>query len=602
MTDNTQATSVLEFRDCKAGLVTFGIIQIVLGIFCVLMVPLMLVGAVMASSHNVGSVAPMNARMMIPGLLFYVALAAWFLWMGVGSIQARRWARALLLVISWFWLISGILGIGFMLFTLPSLYDQVGKNGPMPQHISAVVRYFSIGFAGVFYIIIPGAFVLFYGSRHVKATCERRDPQVRWTDKCPLPDLAVSLMTGLWVVFMPVMGIYDWAVPFFGSILTGARGVAIILAMMVLLGYLALGFYRLNIRAWWCAVMATVLWGVSSGVTFSRVSMMDFYVKMNVPTPQLEMMKRVAGSLDSMMIPFCGLWLAIALAYLFFIRKYFMQHAGGNSCADAAIMVEPVPPPPLPPLSQTGTPSGGLAIASCVLGVLAVLLGIFVIGGIIGILGVILGVIHLTRSRSHRSLAGWGVGLSVIGSLMSVGVVILCFKLFSSLSATSFTPQQRHAGAVKELSDPNTPELNRFYALNQAAKDSLNMGNKEEARRYAEEQSRMLERYKGDWNYGNAVQDVNIVLGRIALMDGKLDEAKDHLLKAGNSPGSPQMNSFGPNMSLAKDLLEKGEKQVVLDYFKSCAKFWKMDAGRLAAWAKEVESGQTPDFGANLVY
>ena len=102
MTDNTQATSVLEFRDCKAGLVTFGIIQIVLGIFCVLMVPLMLVGAVMASSHNVGSVAPMNARMMIPGLLFYVALAAWFLWMGVGSIQARRWARALLLVISWF--------------------------------------------------------------------------------------------------------------------------------------------------------------------------------------------------------------------------------------------------------------------------------------------------------------------------------------------------------------------------------------------------------------------------------------------------------------------------------------------------------------------
>ena len=166
----------------------------------------------------------------------------------------------------------------------------------------------------------------------------------------------------------------------------------------------------------------------------------------------------------------------------------------------------------------------------------------------------------------------------------------------------AITPQQRYAQAVKTLSDPATPELNRFYALNGAAKEAFNQGKKEDARAYAEEQSRMLERYKGDWNYGNAVQDINIVLGRIAVSEGKLDDAKEHLLKAGNSPGSPQMNSFGPNMSLEKDLLEKGETQVVLQYFKQCAKFWRMDYGKLNAWAKQVESGQIPDFGANLVY
>lgn len=55
-------------------------------------------------------------------------------------------------------------------------------------------------------------------------------------------------------------------------------------------------------------------------------------------------------------------------------------------------------------------------------------------------------------------------------------------------------------------------------------------------------------------------------------------------------------------MSLAKDLLEKGEKQTVLEYFKKCAKFWKMDHGKLDSWAKQVESGETPDFGANLLY
>ncbi len=51
---------------------------------------------------------------------------------------------------------------------------------------------------------------------------------------------------------------------------------------------------------------------------------------------------------------------------------------------------------------------------------------------------------------------------------------------------------------------------------------------------------------------------------------------KKYLIAAGKSPGSPQMDSFGPNMTLAKDLLEKGERDAVLEYFMRCRKFWKM--------------------------
>jgi len=300
------------------------------------------------------------------------------------------------------------------------------------------------------------------------------------------------------------------------------------------------------------------------------------------------------------MVPLCGLWAAVALAYLFYVRRYLSRQDGGSAAAGTAPIAAPVPCPPLPPLPRSETASGGLAIASFVLGILAVMLGILVIGSFFGILGLILGIIHLVRSRSRRSLAGWGIALSIAGSLLATAVLVLCFKSFSSFPA--LTPQQRYNRTVRELSDPTTPECNRFYALNRAAKDAFNLGKKEEARAYAEEQSQMLERYKGDWNYGNAVQDINMVLGRIAVSEGKLDAAKEYLLKAGDSTGSPQMNSFGPNMSLAKDLLEKGEKQTVLEYFKKCARFWKMDYGKLDAWTKQVESGQTPDFGANLLY
>ena len=163
------------------------------------------------------------------------------------------------------------------------------------------------------------------------------------------------------------------------------------------------------------------------------------------------------------------------------------------------------------------------------------------------------------------------------------------------------TPQQRLDRATKKLAGAETQEQ-RFYALNDAAKESFVVGKIEDARKYAQELMALLPKFQGNWNYGNAVQDANLVLGRIAVQGGHVDEAKRHLIAAGNSSGSPQMNSFGPNMSLAKDLLEKGEREVVLEYFELCRKFWEMDNGRLNDWSQEVKAGKIPDFGANLVY
>ena len=62
------------------------------------------------------------------------------------------------------------------------------------------------------------------------------------------------------------------------------------------------------------------------------------------------------------------------------------------------------------------------------------------------------------------------------------------------------------------------------------------------------------------------------------------------------------MNSFGPNMSLALDLLEKGERDAVLEHFMRCRKFWKFHPEKLDEWMQEVMAGKIPDFGANLMY
>jgi len=162
--------------------------------------------------------------------------------------------------------------------------------------------------------------------------------------------------------------------------------------------------------------------------------------------------------------------------------------------------------------------------------------------------------------------------------------------------------QKRQMKIVAGDLDAAKNPAERFYALNRAAKNALQAGKVEEAQTLANELLLMTRTRTNDWNYGNAIQDSNQVLGRIALSKGDVEEAKKRLLASADSEGSPQMNSFGPNMQLAKELLVKGEKDVVLEYFDRCSAFWKMGAERLVAWSESVSKGQTPEFGANLDY
>ncbi len=331
MTDYEETLQSSDFKDMKTGLMVFGILQIILGGFCALMVPFMVFGMIASAFLDKSSAAAMSPTMMIPAVLFYVLLAAWCISMGIGSIKARRWARALLLVTSWIWLVGGIVGFIYLLLFMPDMFEKMGENEQMPAGAALIAKYVVMVFMAVFYVIIPTVLILFYGSKNVKATCEFRDTKVRWTDKCPLPVLALSLMFGFWAVSMLSMGLYGWTIPFFGFILSGVKGAAVVLVAMLLLVYVAWGTYRLTIKGWWCAVLLVVGWSVSAVVTFSRVSMLDYYEKMNFPEQQLDAIKQYSIPQGNSMVLFCGLWLVGFLGYLLYTRRYFVRSAEQES-------------------------------------------------------------------------------------------------------------------------------------------------------------------------------------------------------------------------------------------------------------------------------
>ncbi len=125
-----------------------------------------------------------------------------------------------------------------------------------------------------------------------------------------------------------------------------------------------------------------------------------------------------------------------------------------------------------------------------------------------------------------------------------------------------------------------------------------------EARQLALEYLDLAQSNTSDWNYGNAIHHANLLLGRIALRNGQREMAKTHLIAAGETPGSPQLNTFGPNMALAKELLEKGEYGIVLKYLQLCEMFWgKMfSEPKIKAWEDIIKNGKIPDFAAHLAY
>ena len=135
--------------------------------------------------------------------------------------------------------------------------------------------------------------------------------------------------------------------------------------------------------------------------------------------------------------------------------------------------------------------------------------------------------------------------------------------------------------------------------LTNLAKSAFAAGLNDEAKRIATD---MIDDDAQGWNRGNRIHHGNIILGQLAIIDGNIDEAKSRLLLAGKTEGSPQLNSFGPSMTLAKELLERGERDVVLDYFELCKKFWKSGDRNLKQWSDEVKANRIPQFGANLRY
>jgi len=91
------------------------------------------------------------------------------------------------------------------------------------------------------------------------------------------------------------------------------------------------------------------------------------------------------------------------------------------------------------------------------------------------------------------------------------------------------------------------------------------------------------------------VHEGHRILGHLELKAGDVEAAKKHLLEAGATPGSPSLNSFGPELTLANDLLAKGERDAVIEYLRLISRFWQGREDALESWIILIQGGKTPE-------
>jgi hypothetical protein len=309
-----------DHKDRSAALIAFGTLLILIGALLALVVPMSFLPVLMDQPSA-------SLKTSIASAMLYVALAGAFVWLGIGSIQAKRWARTLTLLLAWAWLIGGVLGAVTLVFVLPAVVKwivlQGGIAGNARTAYQAMIATVSAVF-GALFIALPGIIILFYRSENVRATVAARDPRLSWTERRPEPVVVLSLSHAVMAYLLVFNGLmYHWTVPLFGAIASGWTGALFVLASAGVCVYLTLALYAQRSSAWWGALGFAAVLTASPVITFLKVSPMEYYQAMDLPRETLELLAVMDAMLGQVPLASMVVVGGAYAAYLVYAKKFY---------------------------------------------------------------------------------------------------------------------------------------------------------------------------------------------------------------------------------------------------------------------------------------
>lgn len=219
---------------------------------------------------------------VIANTLIYLFVTAGLIVLGIGCIRARRWVPPILLSTAWVWLIGGLISIPLLIVALPPMLRIfTEQNGAVPPLMVSIIVGATLCFVGVIYIVLPALLIWFIKGESVRKTCEYRNPQPCWTDRCPRRTLGLSIALGM---LSPTVlaGLAYQAIPVFGWMMPRVPAAATLIALATAMMALAVQIARQRMSAWWAMLALTIVMLISPLVSLTKFTIMDFYIAMGM--------------------------------------------------------------------------------------------------------------------------------------------------------------------------------------------------------------------------------------------------------------------------------------------------------------------------------
>jgi hypothetical protein len=95
---------------------------------------------------------------------------------------------------------------------------------------------------------------------------------------------------------------------------------------------------------------------------------------------------------------------------------------------------------------------------------------------------------------------------------------------------------------------------------------------------------------------GDAIYTANLILSQTALDKNDLPGAKRYLMEAAATTGANTIAQNGLETSVARNLLQRGERDIVLEYLNRGRTLWPQGAQFITRWEGQIKAGRMPNF------
>lgn len=169
-------------------------------------------------------------------------------------------------------------------------------------------------------------------------------------------------------------------------------------------------------------------------------------------------------------------------------------------------------------------------------------------------------------------------------------------KAFLDRAATmhGFSEVWRRGGNLDEHI-AKAPDEQRLHLLPLAMESAFHRNDKPNAEKRSREYLALVKRYPEHPRYGQSWFEANQFLGKLALRRGDRRLASRYLMASTDAPASAEMKLLPMDMTLARSLVDWGDRTTVAKFLDRCAGISARDGEKYRNWASDVRKGINPD-------